>query len=78
MAEQGTPAYYTTMAVAKLFENESMRLEFMNIYSQSTAAAQKYLEDNLDIPGPMAEAIVTKKDKELSDFVGANVCTYLW
>ena len=78
MADQKTPAYYTTMAVAKLFENDGMRQEFMSIYTQSTSAAQDYLVKNLDIPAEMAEQIVSKQGDDLNNFVGKNVCTYLW
>lgn len=70
--------YHTTRAVAKLFEDEPMRQEFMNIYGQDNAAAREFLVQRLQMPEEMAEAIVSKTGDELSLFVGRNVCSYLW
>lgn len=78
MATQKTPEYYVTMTVAKLFDDEKMRMEFMNVYGQSTSAAQAFLQENLDIPEDMAKQIVALKGEEMNNFVGKNVCTYLW
>ncbi|WP_299881650.1 hypothetical protein [uncultured Sulfitobacter sp.] len=77
-AEKNTPEYYTTMAVAKLFEDDGMRQDFMKVYGQSQPQAQKFLEDNLGIPTEMAYEITIKPTAEINAFVGKNVCTYLW
>lgn len=78
MAEQQTHEYYTTMAVSKLFENEDLRQEFMNIYGQDIAAAKDFLVHRLGMPEEMAEPIASKRGDDLSMFVGQNVCSYLW
>lgn len=78
MAEQNTQEYYTTLAVARLFENDSMRLEFMDVYKEGPEAAKAFLAERLDMPPEMADAIVKKKGADLNSFVGENVCTYLW
>ncbi|GHF72942.1 hypothetical protein [Seohaeicola zhoushanensis] len=73
-----TPEYYATMAVSKLFENESMLKEFMHVYGQSTPDAQAYLVKNLGLPDDMAKKLVSLQGEELAKFVGGNVCGYLW
>ncbi|WP_116134001.1 hypothetical protein [Tropicimonas sp. IMCC34043] len=75
---KGTPEYYATMATAKLFDNDALRGEFMNIYLQDPASAGQFLTDKVGIPTDVATAIVSKSGKELSDFVGDNICKYLW
>lgn len=77
-AEKNTPEYYTTMAVAKLFENDSLRQEFMQIYGQSQPQAAKFLEDKLGLPANMAQAVSEMDTDDINAFVGKNVCSYLW
>lgn len=78
MSEQNTPEYYTTKAVSELFQNDEMRQQFMNVYSQSASEAQDYLVEKLQVPEQMAHQIVSKQGEELNKFVGGNICKYLW
>lgn len=69
---------YAAQTVATLFNDQPMRQEFMQAYASGPAAIKPFLMDRLGMPEDLAQDIVSRKDQELSNYIGQLVCDYLW
>jgi hypothetical protein len=78
MSDQKTPGYYTSMAVAKMFDDDNLRQQFMAAYGEGPSAAADFLTNKVGMPADMAQEVAAKQGDELNSFVGGNVCSYLW
>ena len=71
-------SFYAAQTVAKLFENDALRQQFMQAYNSGKDDIEAFLTGEMGMPDDLAAKIASQQDQELSDYIGKLVCNYLW